>query len=94
MNCTYRYEFTVQVVRQVLQHRFDVRGVHLLDLLLDRGCSQAQDVRAFAFRAFRVELVVEEVPHDQIIQVVLVGMVALVKYYNRYFLHFDEAVHQ
>lgn len=94
MTCTYCYEFTVQVVRQVLQHRFDVRRVDLLDLLLDRRCSQAQDVRAFAFRAFRVELVVEEVPHDQIIQVVLVGMVALIKYYNRYFLHFNEAVHQ
>ena len=37
---------------------------------------------------------VEKVPHDQVIQVVLVCMVAFIENYQCDFLHLDEAVHQ
>lgn len=45
-------------------------------------------------RVLWIELVIEEVPHNEIVQVVLVRVVALIKDDQSNFLHFDEAMHQ
>lgn len=36
----------------------------------------------------------EEIPHDEVIQVVLISVMALVKHYKVKFFHFEEPMHE
>lgn len=94
MTCTDGQEFRVQIIGKVLQHTFDLVHHHLLNFLFNRRSSESQDMWAFAVFVARSELMVKEVPHYQVVEVVLVCMVALIKDNQRNFFHFDEAVHK
>jgi hypothetical protein len=64
----------VQVIRQVLEHTFDLRSLHLvaLNLLLDRRGCQAKDHGALhGERVVRVQVMEEKVSHDEVVGMIL-----------------------
>lgn len=64
-----------------------------LDFLLDRrGCQTKDHWSLHGERVVRVEVVEEEVAHDQVVRVVLVCVMALVKHNEVDLLHMHEAV--
>jgi hypothetical protein len=90
------HEATVQIVAKVLEHRLYVRAQHVyfVDFLFDRARSQTQDLWAATLWVGIVELVEEEVAHNQVVEVVLVCVVALVENNNRNFIHLNKTVHE
>ena len=86
----------VQVVGQFLQFVLDILSdvgvVALVHLLLDGRGSQPQYVWPDPLAC--VALVEKEVLHDQIIIVILIGMVALVKHNHLKLLDLEQSVYQ
>lgn len=51
-------------------------------------------MRSLVIRVIGLELMIKEISHDQIVQVVLVSVMALIENDQSDFLHFNEPVHQ
>lgn len=64
-----------------MEHALDVRAqnVDFVNFLFDRARSQTQDLRAAALWVSIIELVEEEVAHNQVVKVILICVVTLVK---------------
>lgn len=77
-----------------MQHALDFLSQDALYLLLDWRGSESENLRSSAVGVLRLKLMVKEVAHDQIVKVILISVMALVKYDQIDFLHFCKAVHQ
>ena len=69
-------------------------GKYAFYLLLDWGSRESQDFRSAAVWVLWLKLVVEKVAHDQVVEVILIGVMALVEHYQIDLLHFCKSMHK
>lgn len=91
---TYCNKLTIQIIWKILKHALNVGCNYAFNFLLYRRSCQTQNVGPLTIRITWFEFMVEEVPHYQIIKVVLVGVVALIKYHQCNFLHLYKTMHK
>ena len=80
-----------------MKHVFDLSGLNSIsfNLLLDRRCCQTEHHWAFlSERILWIELVEEEISHDQIVRMILIGVMALVKHKHVDIIHMHEPMSQ